>query len=160
MAKKKAKSVEITDTKKTPKDKLIDEANAMGIAFDDTATVKQLKALIQTEKLKADLPAPAPPPPAMSCVKLPNKDIVIKIKAIGSRGPDGYKGAARVLQGLTDVDGEDKWKTLAVISPAGAPRIRLKARVDPVSLKLTQNVKKARLLMGSEHGSVLETMKL
>lgn len=159
MTTKKAKDVKITDTKKkdakkTPKEKLVDEAKALGLEFREDATVTQLQALIQTEKLKADLPAPPPPPPVMSFTKLPNKDIVIKV------GPAGPNKGARLLQGLTDVDGEDKWKDLCVISPVGAPRIVLKARVDEATLKLTQKVKKVRLMQGGKNGPELESMKL
>lgn len=141
-------------SEKAEKEMLIEKAKALGLEFRDDVTVKQLQALIQTEKLKADLPAPPPPPPVMSFKKLPNKDIIITV------GPTGLDKQARVLQGLKDVDGEDKWKTQCVISPTGAPKIVLKAKVREDTLILTQDVKEVRLLQGSEHGPVLETMKL
>lgn len=154
MTTKKLTEIKITDTKKTKRDKMIDEAKALKLEFREDATVKQLQALIQTENLKADLPAPAPPPPVMSFKTLPNKNIVIKV------GPAGPNKGARLLQGLIDVDGEDKWKDLCVISPTGAPRIVLKARVDEATLKLIQKVKKVRLMQGGKNGPELESMKL
>lgn len=155
MAKKKAEDVKITDTKKTGKEKLIDDAVALGIKLQGEETVKELKALIVTEKAKADLPAPPPPPPAMSFKKLPNKDIIIKVKAL-----TGNAKPARLLQGLFAEDGEEKWKNLCVISPTGAPRIVLKAKVREDTLKLTQEVKEVRLRDRSETGTIMETMKL
>lgn len=157
MATKKAEDVKITDTKeetkKTPKEKLIDEAKALKIKFQEDVTTKQLKALIATEKLKADLPEPPPPPPAISIAKLSNKDIIVKVAGIGKTGQ------ARLLQGLMDINGENKWKDLSVIAPTGAPRIVLRAKVDETTLKLTQKVKAVRLLLGGESGTILETKK-
>lgn len=159
MANKKAQDVKITDTKKTevkkpPKQKLTEEATALGIKLQGEETVKELKALIVTEKVKFDLPAPPPPPPALSFMKLPNKDIIIKVRALGAKGP------ARLLQGKVYIDGIEKWENLCVISPAGAPRIVLKAKVREDTLKLTQDVKEVRLRDRSATGTIMETMKL
>lgn len=145
-SKKKLTDVKITNTKKSPKEKLIDEATALGLKFQDNVTVKELKALIQTEKLKADLPAPPPPPPALSFKTLKNKDRIIKV------GPG--KGA-RILQGLAEVDGEDKWRNISIISPTGAPSVRLRA-----DRKVDKKIRKVRLMQSSEKGEELETMKL
>lgn len=141
------------DTKGTPKQQLINKALGLDLKFQKDVTMKQLKALIATEKLKADLPEPLPPPPAISIAKLSNKDIIVKIAGIGKTGQ------ARILQGLTEVGDENKWSILGVIAPTGAPRIVLKARVREDTLKLTQEVKAVRLLLGSENGTVLETKK-
>jgi len=146
MTKKKAQD----DTKKTKRDLLIDEAKAMGLEFRKDATVKQLEALIATEKLKADLPAPPPPPPCLSFVKHKNNDIVVTV------GPG--KGA-RALQGYTTVKGVEKWKNLALIMPQGAPGVVLRA-TSLDGRKATQKYTKVRLLQGGTNGPELETMKL
>jgi len=139
MAKKKTEGVKITDTKKTKREKLIEEATNLGLEFTDKATIKQLNALIKTEKLKADLPALPPPPPAISFKKLKNKDVIVKIEP--------GKGA-RVLQGQIDERGEDKWVDLSIISPPGSPHLRIVAR---------KKVKKLRLMLKKEE---LETVKI
>ncbi len=151
---KKAKKAKKAETKKTLREKLLIEAASLNLEFPVDATVKELKALIQTKKLEADLPTPPPPPPTMSFTKLMNKDIIVKVGTIGKKGP------ARVLQGLVDKDGEDKWLTQCVISPTGAPRIVLKARTDPASLKLVQNIKEIRLLQDGAKGRELESLEL
>ena len=153
-AKAKATDTKKTKDKKTPREKLLIEAASLSLEFPVDATVKQLKALIQTKKLEADLPTPAPPPPTMSTTKLMNKDILVKVGTIGKTGP------ARLLQGLVDKDGVKKWKDLCVIQPTGAPRIVLKARVNPANLKLEQNVKEIRLMQDGVKGRVLESLKL
>ena len=144
MAKKK------TDTKKTERDLLIDEANALKLVFRKDATVKQLQALIATERLKADLPDPPPPPPSLSFTKLKNKDIVVTV------GPG--KGA-RLLQGHLTVAGVEKWKDLSLVMPTGAPKIVLRA-TSLDGNKPTQKFKEVRLLQGGRKGPELETMKL
>ena len=155
MAKKKT-TTKKTDKKKqdtnTRKQQLVNEALHLGLAIPEKVTEKELKAIIQTEKLKADLPKPPPPAPVMSFNKLKNKDILIKV------GP--VKNGARLMQGLTDEEGQEKWKTLCVIAPPGTPHFRLKAVKSEFETKPVQNFKAVRLMQGGEKGPILETMKL
>lgn len=150
MAKKKATDVKITDTEKTKRDLLIDEAKALKLEHRKDVTVKQLEALIATEKLKADLPEPPPPPPSLSFTKLKNDDIVVTV---------GPGEGARLLQGHLTVNGVDKWKNLTLVMPTGAPRIVLRA-TSLDGNKPTQKYKKVRLMQGGENGPELERLKL
>lgn len=139
MARKKAENVVTTDTKRTKREELAEKAKSLNLEFQENVTVKQLQALIKTEKLKADLPAPPPPPPALKVHK--TKDGTIKVKVEPGKG-------ARVLQGRVVEKGEDEWVDLCVISPPGAPNISIAAK---------KKVKKLRLMLNNE---VLETAKV
>lgn len=130
------------EVKKTKKELLMDEAKALGLEFQDNVTIKQLKALIKTEELKAELPPPPPPPPSLKKKTLPNKDVIISV---------GPGGGARLLQGQVTRDGEDKWIDLILVTPPGAPKIRIKA---------ARKVKEIRLLQSGHKGAVLDSMKL
>lgn len=150
MAKKELTDVKITDTKKTKREKLIEEAKVLGLTFQDNVTAKELKALIQTEKLKADLPAPPPPPPVLSFTKLKNQDVIVRV---------GVGVGARLLQSFATISGVDVWKDLCLVMPTGAPKVTIRA-TSLDGKKPTQKVKKVRLLQGGRKGKVLETMKL
>lgn len=130
MAKKEPSKVKTT---------LLERAAELKLEVPEKVTDKQLRALIKTEELKADLPKPPPPPPALKVTKL--KGDIIKVVVGPGKG-------ARVLQGRVTKNGEDVWIDLTIVSPPGAPNIKIAPE---------KKVKKLRLMLGNVE---LETAKV
>lgn len=137
MARKKIKA-KITDTKKkvakpkltTPSEKLTGKPDSP--PETETEMKARLRAEIKAENEK----------PYENVVKANKlKDGTIKVIIGPGKG-------ARVLQGQVTEKGEDKWIDLCVISPPGAPNIRISPK---------KKVKKLRLMLNNVE---LETAKV